>query len=745
MASAPRLGIALTLIVATVLLAACTATPTTPGDTPTTVPGQQTTQSGVTVTGTYTPPPRYEPGMDATPRRFRDTEELQAFVRDHEQSGGYGYAKGGIRMESAADRGVAMDAAVPQAVPVAGSATTAEAAPSFSGTNNQVLGVDEADTTKTDGKYIYTITGDTVFIVEAGEDARVVGTIKRKQAPQALFIDGDRLVVIGQLYDLEYFKRIGIIPDSGMTEVAIYDVSDHAAPELLSEVRYEGQYHQARMIDGKAYLVILSSPQSRDLPMPLIVEGESVRHVAIDHMYYRPIPYDSVQFATVHALDISSGKTTDSKTIAVSWDTTIYMSTQNLYLATTENINEWEISQDVTMELLKDELTAQDKVRIEKLQAADSDVLSPAEKRNKIAEIYNRYVQYMDSDAQQAFQKEVDKETQARIEKYEALTYTVITRIAADDGLLDVAATGQVPGQLNNQFAMDEYDGVLRVATTIRQSWWMTRFFDSMPVDDVAIGPTPDAKMISPRPRNAESENRVTTLDMDLKTLGALKEIAVGEQIYSTRFIGDRLYMVTFRQVDPFFVIDLSDPKKPQSLGELKIPGFSRYLHPYDDHTIIGIGRDATDSGRQLGLKISLFDVTDVSEPKEVAQFVTDEQYAQSTAEYEHKAFLFDREKQLLVIPAYSQEWDWRGATKQRYNGAMVFNITASNIKLRGIVDHSQGNTQYWSAQVERSLYIGDLLYTKSPSLIRVNRLSDLLGVTNVTLSATSTGPYPVY
>jgi uncharacterized secreted protein with C-terminal beta-propeller domain len=179
----------------------------------------------------------------------------------------------------------------------------------------------------------------------------------------------------------------------------------------------------------------------------------------------------------------------------------------------------------------------------------------------------------------------------------------------------------------------------------------------------------------------------------------------------------------------------------------LKIPGFSRYLHPYDDTHIIGIGRDASDTGRQEGLKISLFDVSDVEHPKEVAKFVTQNDYAQSTAEYEHKAFLFDKEKELLVIPAYSYSYDtWKGTTTQQYNGAMVFKITEDEIKLRGIVDHSQGlQNQYWSAMVERSLWIDDLLYTKSPNLLRVNEIDTLEKVKNIDLVSENNGPYPVY
>ena len=199
--------------------------------------------------------------------------------------------------------------------------------------------------------------------------------------------------------------------------------------------------------------------------------------------------------------------------------------------------------------------------------------------------------------------------------------------------------------------------------------------------------------------------------------------------------------MVTFRQVDPFFVIDLSDPANIKELGKLKIPGFSRYLHPYDENTIIGLGREATETGRQQGLKISLFDVSDVENPKETAKFAAKEQYASSTAEFEHKAFLFSREKELLAIPAYNYDFRKSG---DNYNGAMVFKITKESIELRGIIDHSSGSGNYYSPQVERSLYINELLYTKSEGLLRINKIDDLSKVKNIELTGSEGGPYTI-
>lgn len=188
--------------------------------------------------------------------------------------------------------------------------------------------------------------------------------------------------------------------------------------------------------------------------------------------------------------------------------------------------------------------------------------------------------------------------------------------------------------------------------------------------------------------------------------------------------------MVTFRQIDPFFVISFANPKKPKILGELKIPGFSRYLHPYDETTIIGLGRDATAAGQQLGLKLGLFDVTDCSNPIESFSWSIEEKYAYSDAEWEHKAFLFSAEKNLLVIPG---NMNYAGT---QFNGAFAFYIDKTKIELRGVIDHLLNpSDNFYERNVERSLYIENLLYTKSKCLLRINKISKYFeGVKNISI-----------
>lgn len=264
-------------------------------------------------------------------------------------------------------------------------------------------------------------------------------------------------------------------------------------------------------------------------------------------------------------------------------------------------------------------------------------------------------------------------------------TATSIYRIDVAGTKMAPTAKGEVTGWLLNQFSMDEHEPYLRVATTTD---WL------------------------------DPENAVYVLNEDLDVVGALEGIAPGERIYSARFADDRLYLVTFRQVDPLFVIDLSTPGLPRVMGELKIPGFSTYLHPIDDTHLLGIGQE------NWTVKISLFDVNDPANPVEQSKYLLEDVYW-SAALYDHKAVLYDSERELLVIPGYSEHYNessWYYSVPCAY----VFKVNLTEgISLRGIVTHEFG-AGWGSGYIERTLYIGEYLYTVSRSAVQANMLDDL-------------------
>lgn len=671
-------------------------------------------------------PPEYTPGTyqeihldlsgPITQNHFLTQKEYKTFAEQHVGGGSSVYY--GMTRELLAEPAM-MD--MTQSAKVEGSAnkiTTTD----YSGTNNQVAGVDEADILKTDGTYIYTLTDGVLYIIAAypGADAKIISSTTVDGDATNLFIKGDRLAVFGNYNNYDYFNKIGIRPRSGMSFLTIYNISDKKNPGIVETYKFEGRYSDARMVGSEIYLVLNTDMELRDTyPTPILVRGDKVNTLPVNNIFYFDIPYQSARLVTVHAVNILNEKTS-SLAVTVENSQTVYMSQDNIYIVGQEHISEYDIQQEITKSILKPKLTSADTTLIEKIKLTDNDVLSQREKESKIMQVYYRYISSLNRDEQEALQDEIETQLQKKLDKINYFDYSTITKIVVDNGMMKLVANDKVPGMIVNQFSLDEYKNNLRIATTITPRWSRTTHKQSV------------------------STNNIWILDPNLKTIGELTNLAENERIYSTRFVNDRLYMVTFRQVDPFFVVDLSNPRNPQTLGKLKLPGFSRYLHPYDENHVIGIGQDTTQTGRTSGLKISLFDVTNVTQPLEVASYVTDEQYASSTALYEHKAFLFSKEKNLLVIPAFNRG-GVRGEDKNgAYNGAFVFKITTNEIKLRGLIDHSMAAPNKWSAAVERSLYINDLLYTKSPYLLRINALDDLSSVKNITIESKK-GLIPVY
>ncbi|MGB9671640.1 MAG: beta-propeller domain-containing protein [Candidatus Bathyarchaeales archaeon] len=255
-------------------------------------------------------------------------------------------------------------------------------------------------------------------------------------------------------------------------------------------------------------------------------------------------------------------------------------------------------------------------------------------------------------------------------------------------------------------------------------------------------------------PTSYSGMNSLYVLNMDLEVVGSLEDVAPKEQIHSVRFMGDICYLVTFRKVDPFFVIDLTDPYNPKVLGELKINGYSDYLHIYDENHVIGVGKETVPAEEGAfswyqGVKISLFDVTNVSKPEEIAKYIIGERGTDSPVLRDHKAFLFDRERNLLVIPVlvadvdeseYPQGVPPYVCGKPVWQGAYVFAISLEleeKIALRGTITHVEnGNVMDSTHHVMRALYIGDFLYTISESKVKINSLLDLSEIKELNLKA---------
>jgi uncharacterized secreted protein with C-terminal beta-propeller domain len=674
--------------------------------------------------------------------KFANLEDVGDFLQENQiTSNTYGtWGRGMLASDSVsgAKTGIMEKA---EAVPTANESTKEAASSDYSKTNVQVEGVDESDIVKTDGKYIYALVKDSVYIINAypTENIEIISKIQFKSRPQDMYVNGKNLVVFG--YDNEIYQKdlmARFIRRNNYFFVKVFDLSDPKNPTQVRDLDFEGSYTDSRMIGDYLYLVTTNYNHYfiEDEPiLPRLIEdgevvsdkcAENAKCIAPD-VYYFDIPYDTYNFTSIASINVKDNKEAiKSDVYLLSGSQNIYASLNNLYVTYTKYISEYELEMEITKDLIMTKLSTKDKDRISKIELADNFILSKDEKINKINQIIQRYIEKLPSAEQEALEKELSAAMKKKyVDISKELEKTVIHKIAIDKGNIEYKTFGEVSGYVLNQFSMDESGGYFRIATTKNQTW--SRFLENQ----------------------GQSYSNLFVLDADLKIVGSLEGLAKNERIYSVRFMQNRAYMVTFKQTDPLFAIDLKDPQNPRIMGELKIPGFSNYLHPYDENTLIGIGKDTEENENggvvTKGIKISLFDVADIANPKESDTYILGDAGSDSIALYDHKAFLFSKEKNLMVIPVSLRKSSSKTTWGDVYfSGAAAFNIDGKKIELKGKIDHSDGksasNPDYWMGYdyydntVKRSLYIDNTLYTLSNYFLKANDLRDLTLIKNLEL-----------
>jgi uncharacterized secreted protein with C-terminal beta-propeller domain len=542
----------------------------------------------------------------------------------------------------------------------------------YSGTNVQVSGVDEADIVKSDGQYLYVVSGSNVSILEAypPENAQLLSTIAfgNETYVDGIFVNKDRLVVLcenatevlpgsilnpvsGAPYVGAYF---GNVKD---TFIQLYDVSNRTAPRLLTDFAMTGWYFNSRMIGDYVYVVIAqpSYVANGSTILPDIYSNGSANLVQPTEIHYCSSSDVYYYFTTIVALNTQNAtEEPTTMTVMMGDPRNMYMSPDNIYVTFS---------------------TTSGETAIYRLQVQGSNVTS--------------------------------------------------------------VAMGTVPGQEINQYSMDEYNGYFRIATTE----WTSEFYPMVIVNGTTINSEVPAQT-----------NSLYVLDMNLSIVGKLENIADGENLDAALFMGDRCYLVTFISTDPLFVIDLSNPTSPAILGELNVSGYSDYLYPYDENHLIGIGKEAVaaDNGNfawYQGIKVALFDVSNVSNPVQIANYTIGDRGSDSPVLSDPKAFLFDASRDLLVIPVevakinqtqYPEGVPASVSGTLVWQGAYVFNVTlAGGFALDGTITHGQNNgvmpdSNYW---ITRSLYIDDVLYTVSQAKIMLNSLPSLAFLKEIDLS----------
>lgn len=654
-------------------------------------------------------------------------------------------------------------AAAPQAGSASGEAsfdegTSNSAAPqkgvdigeNYTGTNNQEVTVDEADIVKTDGEHIYILRNSSLLITTAwpADDIEVVSSTAIEGSPTQMFVQDDTLVVFSNVWDAwAVDAQLGTSLTEkdiwNLTKISLFNIADRAAPTLAREMFVDGNFQSARLVGQTARVVIASQIRldegmgySGGGDVSISVGGEPQVAIAVSEPAMPteepmvdevPAPIEAPEDAEDVPVEEEAGKADlmivietdgDNETINANsaeeamallqlqaYKEMIDAQTLDSMLPAVVEVTH---NADGTTSITEGLLTGCEnhyKPAVDSgmnlLSVVTLDMGAPKEKRPTSTVIGEAGIVYSSANAMY-IASDIFTGWFANVpgadEDYMVTAIHKFDIASSGDEAL-YRGTGTIKGSVLNQFSMSEFEGNLRVAHT-RNNWNM-----------------------------GDSENLVSVLaegtDGQLETIGSLDGLAPGERIYSARFMGEKGYVVTFETVDPLFTIDLSEPTNPTLVGELKIPGFSTYIHPLGDNHLLTIGQHtvANDWGgfNVEGIQLTIFDVSDFAAPEQAHKVVL-EGNAWSSAVYDSKAFTFHAGSGLLALPLSAQGHSmWEGemeAEEQPYEqtiGLSLYSVDADlGIDDFGFVDHSSflEENQYGWEEVRRSLIMGDHVYS---------------------------------
>ncbi len=610
----------------------------------------------------------------------------------------------------------------------------------YSGTNNQEPGVDEADFTKTDGHSLFVLDNNTFMMlaipafgsIDGGTATRIEGSalemLIHKQSPGGR---ADRAIVFSSLYPyalpaahpLHPFIETAPGPaandssrlyrTSVLTKITVLDLQGADAPQVSREFYVEGAYQTARLIESfvhmasYAWMDVPGLVYWPDLPdMYYSITSPALRRLIWNQAAARAIAENEALINRLTLQDLVPRRYELAGSTLIEHD------------SAAESCGNFSIAEDgvsrgytsiLSLDLLAETMQPDDRHIVSNwstVYASDDTLL--------LAEPSNASWWYT---ADSAFEEATN------IHKY-----------ILDNGTSLYAGSGRVDGTVGSQFCLSEYEGAVRVAATTNAwgRWWSQ---------------TP-----------AEPENHVYVLtpadNGSLSITGHLGGIAPGESIWAARFIGAKGYLVTFRNTDPLWTIDLSNPSEPAVIGEIQVPGVSTYIHPISDDRLLTIGYGGDENGLDGSIMVSLFDVSDFSNPLMVDNltlFVNQSDNGSSTwgyseAAYEHKAFQYWEPEQLLAVPlsASTSSWDVSGNWSYSYISKLVLIKVdpAAGFTIHGTVDHSNyynSDTDcYWSSQdIRRSIFMGEYIYALSDRAVTVNLTDNMTETDAIELPGT--------
>ncbi len=619
---------------------------------------------------------------------YRYQEEQNRYYRSYAPSkagatadmGGVSVAGGSISPPRALPTSKPASAAPPKPKESGGSAAPRKAE-SASGTNNQVVGVDEADIVKTDGRYVYLAMNGALRIIEA-MDPHVVSVTKISGSVRDMFVQGDRAVVFvasgGPDNRCTYGYDCMFAGDGTATRIAVLDIADRSAPKIVRTIDLSGSLMASRRVGNTVHTVVADA----DAPGALYsVWPDDIETCGYKEAYVRQ------RFAQLK-------KDNERKILAQTWfpsirENGVEKPLCNALLRTAIPDGQ-AFTSVISFDLTKDSVPATTAT----LQSRPGAVFASADT------LYFSVTHQKRSGGNRwySFYPTVDEVSEIHA-----------FRIGQNPADTRYMGSGVVPGHVLNQFAMDEWYGYLRIATT--------------------RGKVPDPRVESVVSVLAPSESG------NLVRVGAIEGIAPGEDIRSVRFDGDRGYIVTFKKTDPLFVLDLYQPDKPAILGELKIPGFSTYMHRIDPDHLLSIGFDANDHGDFAyfdGVILQLFDVKDPTDPRLLHKEKIGTRGSSSEAATNHLAFNYFADRGMLAIPMTICEGGGDGTygSELTFSGLLVYDVSLEKGFTRlGGVDHGTRGANcsvWWSraqSQVKRSVFLDDLVYSIAQDRLKVQKL----------------------
>lgn len=546
----------------------------------------------------------------------------------------------------------------------------------FSGTNVQVKGVDEPDIIKTDGKRVYTISGQIFSVVEVlrdGAGGRRVGKLKLPLYAHEMLFEGDWILALA--YDYSYkrplYRRFRKDDTYTETSTAVYQIKiTNGNPRLVSTLQLEGTYVSAREVDGVVRLIVKFNPLNS---LRLFYPSRGVSNAQTEKWNREIVQYSRPgNWLPTYRLRIN-GRVQRG----------VYATCSDVYYAP-NSFSGFNLLTVVTLPL--------------------AGLLSPTSSASIMS---NADTVYSTKKAMYVSTYEVN------LDNFDSNSFrwgqeyrTSIHRFNLTNTGARYVASGSVAGSVLNQFSMHDYDDTFFVATTEGASWWGSR---------------------------DTSKSKVTAFVPDVKTktlrkVGEVGNLGVGERIFAVRFRNDVAYVVTFRQVDPLYIIDLSEPTNLRVTGELKIPGYSSYLHYVSNGRVLGVGREATLDGRTTGAKVSLFDVSNKSNPIELSTWTLEGSY--SNAEWDHRAFLYWQQERVAVMPVSVYSYP------NSFTGAIVLDVSDAKITERGRVTHKINKG--WTPSIDRNMIIGRInLWSMSSEILQVNNIKKLNKISSqVSISA---------